>query len=819
MSEHPLNSFPQDIIGEKYQIQRQLASTRGNKTLLAKDIETGTLAVIKLFPFDHGFYRDDLQRLEREAETLKSLSHPSIPTYIDYFRVNTQEINGFALVQSYIKAPSLAAQIELGRSFTEVEIKQIATQILEILEYLHSHQPAVIHHNIKPSNILITNRSGNNVGKIYLVDFGRQNLIVSKNNTTAILKNHEYIPPEQSEHRVKPAFDLYSLRETLISLVLGKNGVHLSEIDLIVESTEFNNLSPGFKNWLKKIANPNLNSNVASAQKALQELGKCDYPEFNPVELFDRQPLKSKIRLDKNNKQLEIIIPSIGFLSLKTLATFISLLFCLIPWFIIFLQLSKEVSLEKVTNQPISILIAFMLCNLFAILIIAILSKGLFTKKVLTIDDRNMILVKKIFGIDYRNLFTSSRNNLSLVEKIVVTDRNNSKCYLNIVTDRQKCQLANDFHFPITPQEIDWLATEISTWLDLPSIENEINEYDFRQANLYSKKAHAYFLRGNYTEAIERYSLTLHFNPKSFKAYVNRAIINIYTQDYPSVIEDCCLALEINPNCAESYCVRGIAYYYLKDHHNALKNFQTAIEINPQYREAYYYLAATYIALENYPTAIQTCNQILEINPQYSRAYQMRANAYFALHDYQNTIEDCNYALQINSKFAEAYMVRGFAACYSGDLKQSLSDFTKQMKLEPTANGYYNLGSIQFILEKYSQAIDSFSSCLQVKPDFKFAYYARANIYYELNKREFALQDFQKATEIEAIVTDDKYRADEHSYYLRGLAKYSIDNNTEGAIQDLEKAREIAVKHQYNLLAEKAIAFKQSIRDRSFTIN
>ena len=143
-----------NIFGTKYQIQQQLASKGGRKTLLAQDTENDTLVVIKLLAFNDDFRWDDLKLFEREAETLKSLSHSAIPRYVDYFderpradgrrlprsviwareprefEVDTPEIKGFALIQSYIEAPSLAHQIAAGRTFSEAEVKQIARQIL-----------------------------------------------------------------------------------------------------------------------------------------------------------------------------------------------------------------------------------------------------------------------------------------------------------------------------------------------------------------------------------------------------------------------------------------------------------------------------------------------------------------------------------------------------------------------------------------------------------------------------------------------------------------------------------------------------------------
>ena len=96
------------ILGVRHQIQQELGRKAGRRTLLCIDQATGELVVVKLLVFNSDFEWDDLKLFEREAEALKSLLHPAIPRYLDYFEVNFSEIKGFALVQSYIAAQSLS---------------------------------------------------------------------------------------------------------------------------------------------------------------------------------------------------------------------------------------------------------------------------------------------------------------------------------------------------------------------------------------------------------------------------------------------------------------------------------------------------------------------------------------------------------------------------------------------------------------------------------------------------------------------------------------------------------------------------------------
>ncbi|MFN7529284.1 MAG: serine/threonine protein kinase, partial [Dolichospermum sp.] len=142
-----------EILANRYEIQQRLGKKAGRSTFLATDVVTGKSVIVKLLAFGGDFEWDDLKLFAREAQTLKSLSHPFIPAYLDYFEVNSPTYKGFALVQTYISAQTLEQYLQTGRKFTEVEVQEIAKALLEILIYLHNLNPPVIHRDIKPSNI------------------------------------------------------------------------------------------------------------------------------------------------------------------------------------------------------------------------------------------------------------------------------------------------------------------------------------------------------------------------------------------------------------------------------------------------------------------------------------------------------------------------------------------------------------------------------------------------------------------------------------------------------------------------------------------
>ena len=144
------------ILNQIYQIETQLSKRGSRSTYLARNTDTNEPVVIKILKFGFDAQWQDFKLFEREAQTLKNINHPAIPNYLDYFELDLPDCKGFALVQEYIAAPSLEAAVKAGRKFSELEIKEIAIALLNILIYLHQQHPAIIHRDIKPSNVLLS---------------------------------------------------------------------------------------------------------------------------------------------------------------------------------------------------------------------------------------------------------------------------------------------------------------------------------------------------------------------------------------------------------------------------------------------------------------------------------------------------------------------------------------------------------------------------------------------------------------------------------------------------------------------------------------
>lgn len=467
--------IPGESFGDRYQIEQLLGKRAGRYTLLARDLQTQAQVVIKRLSFGEDFAWEDLKLFEREAATLKNLSHASIPRYLDYFDLDLPSGKGFALVQTYIPAKSLEEHIKAGRTFSEAEMVELATALLEILRYLHERAPTVIHRDIKPSNILLGDRTGNSVGPVYIVDFGSVQA-APVGGTITVVGTYGYMPPEQFGDRAVPASDLYSLGATLIYLATGQHPADLPQIDQQLQFETVAQLSLGLAQWLRQMIQPSLSQRFASAQQALGALQERDAK----LEALVRQPAYSKVMLTKTASSLEIVLPPAASTATGKPGLVFMGIFA-IAWnsFILFWT-------GGALMAPFPINLMF---SLFSLPFWAIgfgmaggVLFGVWGRVRLTLDAQQIRQDCEIFGLKRSIPPPSLRQDISKLEitqayfkKDSDGDRVKVKTQLLIWVGTRKYGFFGGG--ALSQPELEWLAQELSLWLNLPIVKDPWPKY------------------------------------------------------------------------------------------------------------------------------------------------------------------------------------------------------------------------------------------------------------------------------------------------------------------------------------------------------
>ncbi len=162
---------------------------------------------------------------EREAQLLARLRHPTLPKVSDHFA----EESGQFLVMEFIPGDDLAGLLSRnGGKFPADDVLtwvvRWADQLLDALIYLHTQSLPIMHQDIKPQNLKLTER-----GDVILLDFGLAKGALSRMATVTAGSSiniggftPDYAPLEQIRgSQPDPRSDLYSLGATLYHLLTG----------------------------------------------------------------------------------------------------------------------------------------------------------------------------------------------------------------------------------------------------------------------------------------------------------------------------------------------------------------------------------------------------------------------------------------------------------------------------------------------------------------------------------------------------------------------------------------------------------------------
>ncbi len=154
------------------------------------------------------------ERFERDAKLLKSLDHPKIVKLHDYF---IEEHRAFLMLE-YIEGTTLQEKVQMQGAMPEAEVLDLAKQMLDILDYLHSCTPPVVHRDFTPDNLMV-----NEEGEVKLIDFDvalqAEEAVKSK---VTIVGKQNFLPPEQFRGHPCPQSDIYALGATLYFLLTAR---------------------------------------------------------------------------------------------------------------------------------------------------------------------------------------------------------------------------------------------------------------------------------------------------------------------------------------------------------------------------------------------------------------------------------------------------------------------------------------------------------------------------------------------------------------------------------------------------------------------
>ena len=203
------------LLDNRYRIVDKIGVGGMADVYLGEDTLLGRQVAIKVLHAN--FANDDefVTRFKREAQAAGKLNHPNI---VNMYDVGFDQ-NLHYIVMEYVDGETLKKYITRHGRLSIDEAVKFTIAIAEGLE--HAHTMGIVHCDIKPHNVIITN-----TGRVKVTDFGIARAINATNTvmyTNSILGSAHYLSPEQASGKpVDGNTDIYSLGVVLYEMLTGR---------------------------------------------------------------------------------------------------------------------------------------------------------------------------------------------------------------------------------------------------------------------------------------------------------------------------------------------------------------------------------------------------------------------------------------------------------------------------------------------------------------------------------------------------------------------------------------------------------------------
>jgi len=210
-----------------YEILRKLGEGGMGEVWLARDTKLDRDVAIKILPAEMASDSDRLERFRREAKAVAALNHPNIVTI--YAVEEADGVPFFSM--EYVEGSTLAKLIP-QEGLDPERFLNLAIPIADAVSA--AHESGVTHRDLKPGNIMVSNR-----GQLKVLDFGLAKVAREKpkevqsdshletdflTSEGQVLGTTPYMSPEQLKGKpVDPRSDIFSLGTILYAMATGKH--------------------------------------------------------------------------------------------------------------------------------------------------------------------------------------------------------------------------------------------------------------------------------------------------------------------------------------------------------------------------------------------------------------------------------------------------------------------------------------------------------------------------------------------------------------------------------------------------------------------
>ncbi|RKH62259.1 PEGA domain-containing protein [Corallococcus interemptor] len=206
-----------------YQLEKLLGEGSMGRVFQARHVRLGRQVALKVLKPEHARDSSFVQRFFQEARTVNQINHEHIVEVFDF--VDESPDGHVYCVMELLRGQSLAALLK-EEGLTLERVQRMGVQVCAALGA--AHQVGVVHRDIKPDNLFITQRSGQQ-DFVKVLDFGVAKLITTQTGVSltgtldgTIIGTPAYMAPEQAAGLpVDARADIYAVGNILYEMLSG----------------------------------------------------------------------------------------------------------------------------------------------------------------------------------------------------------------------------------------------------------------------------------------------------------------------------------------------------------------------------------------------------------------------------------------------------------------------------------------------------------------------------------------------------------------------------------------------------------------------
>jgi serine/threonine protein kinase/Flp pilus assembly protein TadD len=691
------------VIGSRishYAILSKIGSGGMGDVYLARDTDLDREVALKLISPKLASDKHALERLQREAKVLASLSHPNIVTIYTVERSETQQF----LTMELVRGTQLGALIP-EQGFSCERFLEFALPLTDAVSA--AHEKGIVHRDLNPANVMITE-----TGKVKVLDFGLARPLEEGRGAdpakeTAELISEDlvvgtapYASPEQIRGTpVDARSDVFSLGVMLFEMLTGERPFQSGSLADVISSilTDdppiLSTMRPDLPRHLARVIDECLEKDPALRHGSATQL---------------REGLERvKVVTGLNHHERH---PSIAVLPFADMSS----------------DQDQAYFCEGIAEEIINALSHI----------------------------KNMQIASRTSSFLYRNNPTDIREIGRRLNVSCVLEGSVRKSGETVRVTAQLINVTNGYHL--------WSANYDRRIEDIFAIQDEISqsiaqalqvtlssgeEYRLRASHTSNVEAYDYYLRGRkaFFEqrrkgidlGLQMFSLAIKYDPGYALAHAGISVCHSYlymigepSEEHLRLADAASQkALQLSPELAESHVSRGLALSTAKRHAEAELAFETAVRLDARLFDAYYFHArdaaargdlekscalferASEVCPEDYQApllgaqahsslgreaaataarrqGLHVVERVLEINPGDVRALYLGANALVALGERQKASEWASLAISMDPD--ESMVLYNVACIYAklGELEESMNCLERAVDAGLTLKGW-----------------------------------------------------------------------------------------------------------------------------------